>query len=145
MKSYIFFMESNELLQNPNVFQGIIDAAKILSAKRTDFELKIIGRTSSTILNYAEQSGLLNQTVFFSGEIPYSHVANEMNEADAFILFSRSESSSCVVQESLCCGLPIISTQVGIALETIDESNGVFVEIDNSNSLAEKMNEMINK
>lgn len=137
------FIHVSNMIPLKNV-EGIIDAAKILSAKRNDFELKIIGGISESALKHAEQSGLLNKNIFFSGEIPYTQVANEMNEADAFILFSRSESSSCVVQESLCCGLPIISTRVGIALETINESNGLFVEIDNSNSLAEKMNELIN-
>ncbi|GDX52398.1 glycoside hydrolase [Bacteroidota bacterium] len=137
------FIHVSNMIPLKNV-EGIIDAAKTLSKTRNDFVVKIIGRTSSTIINYAEQSGLLNQTVFFSGEIPYTQVANEMNEANAFILFSRSESSSCVVQESLCCGLPIISTQVGIALKTVNETNGLFAEIDNANSLAEKMNEIIN-
>lgn len=136
------FIHVSNMIPLKNV-EGMIDAAKILSAKRNNFELKIVGRISETVFKHAKQSGLLNQTVFFSGEIPYSQVAIEMNEADAFILFSRSESSSCVVQESLCCGLPIISTKVGIALETVNESNGLFVEIDNSNSLAEKMNELI--
>ena len=137
------FIHVSNMIPLKNV-EGIIDAAKILSEKRIDFELKIIGQVSESVLKHAEQSGLLNQTVFFSGEIPYMQVANKMNEADAFILFSRSESSSCVVQESLCCGLPIISTSVGIALETINESNGLFAEVDNSNSLADKMNELIN-
>lgn len=137
------FIHVSNMIPLKNV-EGIIDAAKILSARRNDFELKIIGRTHENILRHAEQSGLLNKQIFFSGEIPYAQVATEMNEADAFILNSRSESASCVVQESLCCGLPVISTRVGVALEYIEESNGLFAEIDNTNSLAEKMEEMLN-
>jgi glycosyltransferase involved in cell wall biosynthesis len=137
------FIHVSNMIPLKNV-EGIIDAVKILSAERTDFELKIIGRTPETIFRYAEQSGLLNKQIFFSGEIPYSQVATEMNDADAFILFSRSESSSCVLQESLCCGVPVISTPVGIALETINNTNGVLTPIDDVKMLSEKMNEMMN-
>lgn len=137
------FLHVSNMIPLKNV-EGIIDALKLLHEKRNDFELKIIGRTPPHILKYAEQSGLLNKSIFFSGEIPYEQVATEMQSADAFILNSRSESASCVVQESLCCGLPVISTPVGIASDTVNEKNGLLTNISDSVSLCEKMNEMIN-
>ena len=137
------FLHVSNMIPLKNV-EGIIDAAKLLYTKRNDFELKIIGRTPTHILKYAEQSGLLNKIIFFSGEIPYEQVATEMQNANSFILNSRSESASCVLQESLCCGLPVISTPVGIASETINEKNGLLINISDSVSLSEKMNEQIN-
>lgn len=124
--------------------EGIIEAAKNLAQSRSDFELRLVGKIPKTYFQLAEHSGLLDKQIFFTGEIPYHRVADEMNEADAFILFSKSESSSCVIQEALSCGLPVITTPVGIALETINASNGLLTELGNTRLLTVKMNELMN-
>ena len=60
------------------------------------------------------------------------------------IIFSDSESQSCVVLESLCSGRPAIVTQVGGVQELIDQHNGYTVAPKDSLDLANKMNEIIN-
>ena len=54
-----------------------------------------------------------------------------MQQADAFILFSKHENFPCVVIEALCCGLPVVASNVGGIPEAVDETNGVLVEPDN--------------
>jgi glycosyltransferase involved in cell wall biosynthesis len=76
--------------------------------------------------------------------MPYTKVAEEMQDADTFILFSHNESGSCVLEEALCCGLPVISTPVGNK-ERVKEDNGLLVKNNDVQSLAEGMNTMINK
>jgi glycosyltransferase involved in cell wall biosynthesis len=44
-------------------------------------------------------------------------------KADAFILFSRHENFPCVVIEALCCGLPVVASNVGGIAEAVDETN----------------------
>ncbi len=136
------FLHVSNMIPLKNV-EGIIDACKLLAHKRSDFELLITGRAPAHIKEYAAQSGLLDKQITFTNEIPYNQVAAEMQQADLFILFSRSESSSCVLQESLCCGLPVLSTPVGIALEQVNDTNGKFVAINDVNDLCDKMNKMI--
>jgi glycosyltransferase involved in cell wall biosynthesis len=60
------------------------------------------------------------------------------------IIFSDSESQSCVVLEALCCGKPCIVTNTGGVKELIvDGINGFKVSIRDSNDLTNKMNKMI--
>ena len=66
-----------------------------------------------------------------------------MQQSDAFLLFSRFENQPCVVLESLCCGLPVISTKVGGIGELIDESNGILIESGDVNGLVWAMQRMM--
>ena len=53
------------------------------------------------------------------------------------------ENSPCVIGEALCCGLPVITTNVGGIPELLDEKNGVKVEPKNDLGLANAMEQMI--
>lgn len=141
-KDFTFLHVSN--MKNVKNVEGIIDAVKTLAKTDSNFKLKIIGKPTESILNYAEQSGLQKSKLIFTGEISYPDVAKEMKNADGLLMFSKSESGSCVVQEALCCGLPVISTPVGIAKELITDSNGVLVPTDSITDLVKAMKTLKN-
>ena len=80
--------------------------------------------------------------MFFKGEIPYSHVAKEMQGSHVFILNSNIENSPCVIGEALSCGLPVIATRVGGISELVNEQNGILIEPQNTKQLTEAMIDM---
>ena len=49
----------------------------------------------------------------------------------------------CVILEALCCGLPVISSNVGGIAEVIDETNGILVENENTEELAKAMQNLL--
>ncbi|MBS1654796.1 MAG: glycosyltransferase [Bacteroidetes bacterium] len=122
--------------------EGILRAAAIL-ARNEKFELIMVGDTEKSIHSLASELRLLNTTVFFRGEIAYGDVAKEMQQADAFILFSNIENSPCVIGEALCCGLPVIATNVGGISELVNESNGFLINAGDEYQLAAMMKKMM--
>jgi glycosyltransferase involved in cell wall biosynthesis len=66
--------------------------------------------------------------VAFFGPRNASDVAFQMQEADAFVLFSEMENAPCVISEALCCGLPVISSSVAGIPEMVNVENGMLVD-----------------
>ena len=122
---------------------GILQACVILKAKGYDFEILMVGNEDEKLKGFAAQNGLLNEIVFFMPPVSYATVAQQMQQSSALVLFSRFENLPCVVLEALCCGLPVISSTVGGLAEVIDETNGILVESESINQLANAMQAMI--
>jgi glycosyltransferase involved in cell wall biosynthesis len=123
--------------------EGIINATQSLSKKRNDFELIIVGKLNDDIYSLAKQKNLLDKVISFTGEINYPEVAEQMQMAQSLILFSKTETMSCVAAEAICCGLPVIATNVGGIPEVINNSNGFRVQSENEIELEQAMNTMI--
>lgn len=121
---------------------GLLEAFSIFAARHEDVQLIMIGNRDQTYVALAGQLHLLNRKVFFMGEIPYASVAQEMKRVHALVLFSRSETFSCVTAEALCSGLPVLATQAGALPELVNESNGILVPPGNVQALAGAMKEL---
>ena len=74
----------------------------------------------------------LEREVIFIGEIPYADVAMEISNSDAMIHFTRYETFGCVIAESLCCGVPVITTH-------LDVTNGLLVKESDVKDLSDKI------
>jgi glycosyltransferase involved in cell wall biosynthesis len=120
------FIHVSNMIPLKNV-QGILDAFKQVLLKIPSARLILVGRQSASVMTYASQHGFTSNQVLFIGEVDYARVAEYMQLGAALIMFSNTESMSCVVAEALCCGLPVISTSTGIARDLINESNGLLV------------------
>lgn len=122
--------------------EGIIRAARDLALEGFEFELQIVGAIKQDLIDLA---GILsaNEYISFKGIIAYEDVAKEMQAASSLILFSRVESLPCVMLEALCCGLPVITSDVGGIPEVINESNGLLVTSENEVQLKNAMRKMI--
>ena len=90
-------------------------------------QLLMIGNRDDLFPRQAEEMGLLHNRVIFRGEIPYTAVAEEMRRAHCLVLFSESETFSCVTAEALCCGLPVVAADVGALPELVTEGQGILV------------------
>lgn len=102
--------------------KGLLQAAKVLSERRQDWRLVLVGtgidyddvRAFADTLDFPE--GLL----VWTGELTPQEVASWMHKSDAFVLSSRYETYGVVFAEAVAAGLPILSTPVGIAEEVAD-------------------------
>lgn len=137
------FLHISNMIPLKNV-AGIIEATEQLWKQRQDFKLLFVGKIVQEFYDLAKEKKLLDHVIFFEGEIPYREVSQRMKESDALIIFSDTESQSCVVLESLCCGRPAIVTNIGGVKELIDEHNGYKVNVRDVDDLTQKMNLMMN-
>ncbi len=125
---------------------AIVEAVEQLSKQRNDFEMVMVGTgqdiffTRSLADNYKLGSRGFIQ---FTGEQTPEQVKEWMEASDCFVLFSNYETAAVVLEEAAACGMPIISTPVGIAEELIDETTGIIVPVKDVNSLVKAMSAMI--
>ncbi|MBR4565073.1 MAG: glycosyltransferase family 4 protein [Paludibacteraceae bacterium] len=102
--------------------KGLLRAAKMLSEKRQDWQLVLVGTgvDYKDVRAYAESLNIPKGILRWTGELTPREVAEEMAHADAFVLSSRYETYGVVLAEAAAAGLPILSTPVGIAEEIAD-------------------------
>ncbi|MEO9020506.1 MAG: glycosyltransferase [Ginsengibacter sp.] len=123
--------------------EGIIRSVAQLAKEGLRFELLLIGETSSHLANLADELLLTDKFIFFKPPVSYARIAEEMNHSSALVLFSRVESLPCIMLEALCCGLPVVSSDVGAINTVINETNGLLVESENEKQLVNAMRKMI--
>ena len=124
---------------------GMLQAFQLLKKKfKNNWRLKLVGPLYKQYnqlvidLNLAEQ-------ITFTGELQHNDVATAMQNADAFVLFSKHENFPCVIPEALCCGLPVVGSNVGGVAEAITKENGIVVNSDDIEMLANALAEIMNK
>ena len=124
---------------------GILRAVKALSTQRTDFELVIVGTGMDYdfVVSFANDLNLPRKLVEFTGELSPAEVATQFYQADFFVLFSNYENAPVVISESLCCGVPVISTDVGAVSEMVDDSNGILIPAKDENALTKAIEYML--
>jgi glycosyltransferase involved in cell wall biosynthesis len=137
------FIHVSTLTESQKNLTGILGAIQKLSKGRQDFEFTIVGPASKELKGLIHSEGLEN-FVTLTGEISYADVSKQMKQASALVLFSRYENLPCVIIEALCCGLPVIATDVGGVNELVNENNGMLVRSEDEDGLLEKMNYMMN-
>lgn len=126
-------------MKNP---MGILKACKLVKDKGYHFELLMLGKMDNILIAAAADMGISNNVLFMPA-VPYEEVAVQMQQSTALVLFSWFESLPCVILEALCCGLPVISANVGGISEVIDHTNGQLVEAGNVEQLAAAMCDLI--
>lgn len=114
--------------------KGILHALAALKKKSIFWEMCFVGPVLKENTALAEQLGIVDH-VSWKGTLSYKEVAACVHSADALVHFSNYENLPCVINEALCCGLPVISSNVGGIAELIDSSNGVLITTGDVNAL----------
>ncbi|MCI5164367.1 MAG: glycosyltransferase [Candidatus Electrothrix sp. AX5] len=70
----------------------------------------------------------LESNIDLLGSMNKSSIAKEMQQASCFVHASDYETFSVVCAEALCCGVPVIASDVGGISEFVNESNGILVK-----------------
>ena len=101
--------------------------------------LKIVGDGDYRVVleKLVEEMGL-EKSVEFTGLIPNTDVPNYLRDADLFLIPSLTEGFSLTALEAIACGLPLISTPVGVVPEIIGEwNNGIIVPFKSPDAIAD--------
>jgi len=130
-KSKVLFVGRIVPLKNLDI---IIRSIKILEKDIPEIELVIVGDEIQGRLkgdsNYKErlvtivESLGLSHKVKFDGWKSGKELWEVYQNSDVFILASTYENFGLPLLEAACLGLPLISTDVGVASELIDENKG---------------------
>ena len=126
IKQLVYIAEFDETSKNT---KGLLKSISNLSQKRKDFIVFMIGygKDEQLLHQYAEELGLKDHLVFFTGKLEAHEVVCKIQQAEALLLFSNFETLSCVITEALCCGVPVVSTAVGGIVEIVNIDNGILV------------------
>ncbi len=136
---------ASRLEKNKGIF-NLVEAVKIVKQQKPNIRLLIIGngpereKLKLKTINYK-----LETNIIFSGwlETPYD-VAKAYNSAKIFVNPSFNEGGPRVALEAMACGLPVITTKVGLTNDLInDGENGLFTDW-NPEDMAKKIIYLLN-
>ncbi len=111
--------------------------------KDKSITLKIVGRGDASLLVALSKELEVVERVEFLGEKPKSAIAELMRDSVVFALSSLWENSPCVIGEALCCGLPVVATNVGGVPELIEPGTGQLVPVGDVEALALALEEIM--
>lgn len=124
---------------------GILRVIKALSQLRNDFMLKLIGEGEDfdRMRSLAQELGLSDEVVVFTGLKQGVELVELLNHADLMIMFSNFENLPVVILESYACGVPVISTRVGGIHEHLNDNLGRLVAPNDERAFLQVLNEFL--
>ncbi|MES2133749.1 MAG: glycosyltransferase family 4 protein [Bacteroidota bacterium] len=128
----------SSLVEREKNISGIIEIARELKNRNLNFHLTFVGENKAEINAHkmlVQKYNLQDKITFVGFKTP-PEVADCMNDADVFLLFSHYEGMPVVVLEALSCGLPVISTNVGEVKNMIKPEMGIVLDTASINECA---------
>ena len=136
------FLHVSTLTDEIKNISGILTAYSQLYNKNT--LLRIIGDGETNwIEDKAKSLNIPDQAIQIETEKTHEEIASAMQQSDCFVLFSNIENLPLVLIESMACGLPIITSDVGGIAEHMDDSKGKLINAGDTKSLKNSMEHMI--
>jgi len=123
----------------------LVQAFKILEARYDHIRMIIAGdgNEKKSLEQLVRGLGLEDKVVFL-GVVPHEKLIDYYQKANVFVLPSLNEGMSNTMLEALACGLPMVATDTGGTKELItNRKNGLIVEMQNPDDLAEKIEQII--
>jgi glycosyltransferase involved in cell wall biosynthesis len=119
---------------------GLLNSIKKLSEIRQDFILDIIGDPFEQPPYLALTKQLnIEKFVRFHNYLPIEEVAEKMQNAHIFVLFSRFEGLPCVILEAMSAGLPVVATETGGISDWITEESGRLIKSEDEAALVDNL------
>lgn len=125
--------------------KGLLRAAKALADQQQDWQLVLVGTgvDYKEVRAYADELKFPEGLLQWRGELPPRQVAEELAQADIFVLPSNYENAPVVISESLARGVPIISTRAGGIPEMVSSECGILVPPRDDQALTEAIANML--
>lgn len=118
----------------------VLDAFNILRRQNKNAVIIVggSGPAEDEIKKYIDKLKLKN--IYFLGNVKQKDIVGLYNIADVFVITSKYEGGPITIYEALSCGCPVISTDVGVAHEVIqNDITGFIVNENSAIAFAEKM------
>ncbi len=140
-KNNFTFLHVSTLDDSIKNVSGIIDAFEKI--KHKNMVLKIIGDGPVDWIIKKVSTLKTKNTVLVESEKTHDQIAEEMQKADVFVLFSNIENLPLVLIESISSGTPFIATKVGGIPELFNNELGRLVDAGSIDQLLSEMNFMV--
>jgi len=140
----INFLHVSSLDDKQKNITGIIRTFTRVISDFPQARLTIIGpkRESEELQNLCQELNI-KDSVCFSDYVMNEELVRVLNSAHAFVLFSNYETQAVVLLESICCGVPVITTKMEAIAEYVNPKNGILVDAGNEQQLYNAMVNMI--
>ena len=96
----------------------------MLAKQNSNIEFVVVGSVTDEMSQLEKP-----QNVHTLGRLDAIEVQKQLSEADVFVFPSLTEGFSNALLEAMACGLPIIATDVGAAMDMIENCGGVVVPV----------------
>ena len=125
--------------------KGLLRAAKMLSEKRQDWRLVLVGTgvDYQQVREYAASLDIPEGLLEWTGELTPQQVSDAFDQADIFVLPSNYENAPVVISESLAKGVPVVASLVGGIPEMVPPNCGILVTPGNTEELAAALDKML--
>ena len=125
-------------------FKGLdylLDALPLVHASYPQVKLRLIYQTDPLLEHYRARTARLGlrDLVEFAGPKTAAELAVEYSSAAVVVAPSLGECLSTVVLEAMCCGAPVMATDVGGIREQLDEQTGIIVRPRDPRALADAL------
>jgi glycosyltransferase involved in cell wall biosynthesis len=138
------FIHVSNLCNKIKNTQGIIRAIQKFVEINQNVSFEMVGDSSERLVLEQMVDDLnLKPFVRFKGLLSPIEVAQSMQQADVFVLFSNYEGLPCVILEALAAGLPVIATETGGIHEWVTPETGILIEVGDENALLAAMQIMM--
>ena len=130
--------EYPKLIKGPDIF---VKTVELISK---DFPVKVIltGPARGYIKNELYKRNIRFKHIFLD---KYEDIVDYYHALDLYIVSSREEGGPKPMIESMACGVPLVTTNVGMAYDFIrDKINGGIIDSFDPNELAKKSIEILN-
>lgn len=132
------FTSNNGGRKGVDIFQ---EAIKLSASMGCKFGVLITGPGWDDIVREIESYGI---EVHYRPFLPERLMPNLYNALDLYVVTSRIEGGPVPLLESMACGVPVITTPVGIAKEYINHNvNGLIIPIDNAQATAKAISHLL--
>ena len=138
--SFLSVGRFNKQKDYPNLFQAISILKNTIN-KEVKFYIAGDGELRPQLEQLIVDLGISDCVVLLGKR---SDIPNLLNKADYFVLSSRHEGLPTVVIEAMACGTFVIATDCGGSAEIMGDT-GLLVPPQDSEALAEALNEAVNK
>ncbi len=131
---------------NSKNWKDVISTIALLSKKRKDFRLDIIGdgKEKPLAIQLVEKLQISNFVCFHS-TIPNENIPEYFHKCCFSLLFSNFETQGLVLIESIACGKPIVASRLPAIEQSIGTENGILVEPQNKQELLFALDSMLDK
>lgn len=124
-------------IKGPDIFIKTVDELR----KEYDIFVLLLGPSRGYVKRGLENRGIYYKHIFLKNQ---SEIPKYYNALDLYLITSREEGGPKAVLEAMACGIPIVSTKVGMAPDVMIEGyNGFLSDVEDVENLTEKAKKIL--
>jgi glycosyltransferase involved in cell wall biosynthesis len=138
-KDGVGWSDGNEpkMIKGPDIFCNVVEKLAV----KYDIHVLLTGPSRGYVINSLKKTGVDFTHVFLNN---FSDIVKYYNVLDLYIISSRVEGGPKALTESMACGVPVVSTRVGMVPEIIiNGKNGFVADVEDVETLTKYSMEII--